>query len=197
MVLNRTLGGLAALALIAAAPVAAEPDAPFGGAIGGPFLLTDHTGAPRGEVDPEGRPQLLFFGYAECPGICSHALPTMALLADRLGTWGIGVTPVLVTIDPDLDTVDTLAAAVPEIHPDMVGLTGSPEELAAARDTFHISIKKLFEDPNGQPVYAHGSYIYLLDSGGDVLTLLPPILGLDRMEEIVLSYLDPSANPSN
>lgn len=197
MVLTRPAAALAALALLAAPAVVAETDAPFGGAIGGPFRLTDHTGASRGEADPAGRPQLLFFGYAECPGICSHALPTMAALTDRLDAAGTPVTPVLITIDPDLDTVETLAAAVPEIHPDLVGLTGSPDALAAARAAFHISVEKLFEDPSGQPVYAHGSYIYLLDGSGEVLTLLPPVLGLDRMQEIVVSYLDPSAPPSN
>lgn len=183
---------LLAAALAAAPPALAEPAGPFGGAIGGPYRLTDQHGHVRTEADPDGRAQLLFFGYAECPGICSHALPMLAALTDRLTAAGEAVTPVLITIDPDLDTVDTLATAVPEIHPALVGLTGSPDDLAAARAAFQVQVEKLFEDPDGRPVYAHGSYIYLLDGAGAVLTLMPPILGLDRMEEVALSYLAPT-----
>jgi len=197
MVLRAIQAGLAVLIAISATAAAAETAAPFGGAVGGPFELIDHSGTARSEADPDGRPQLLFFGYAECPGICSHALPTMAALTDRLAAAGQPVTPVLITIDPELDTVGSLADAVPEIHPDLVGLTGSPAALADARAAFHITVEKLFEDPYGQPVYAHGSYIYLLDGAGDVLTLLPPILGLDRMEEVVLSYLAAGEAPAN
>jgi protein SCO1/2 len=168
---------------------------PFGGAIGGPFRLIDHHGEVRTEADPAGRAQLLFFGYANCEGICSHALPMMAALTDRVAEAGQPVTPLLITIDPGLDTVEALATAVPGIHPDLVGLTGSPAALAAAREGFQVHVEKLFEDPAGHPVYAHGSYIYLLDPQGAVLTLMPPILGLDRMEEVVLSYLEPDQSP--
>lgn len=179
----------ATLAGALAVAVAAEAEAPFGGAIGGPFRLVDHTGAMRTEADPEGRAQLLFFGYATCPGICSHALPTMTALADRLTAGGIAAVPILVTIDPDLDSVASLATTVPDIHPWLVGLTGSPAALAAAREAFQVEIEKLFEDPAGNPVYAHGGLIYLLDATGEVLTVLPPVLSLDRMEEIARGYL--------
>jgi protein SCO1 len=171
---------------LAAPALAGEP---FGGVVGGPFRLIDQHGQTRTQADPLGRTQLVFFGYAECPGICSHALPMMAALTDRLAAAGAAVTPVLITIDPELDTVASLAAAAPEIHAELVGLTGSPAALAAARDASQVEIETLFEDPDGRPVYAHGSYIYLLDGAGRVLTLLPPILGLERMEEVVLSYL--------
>ena len=45
--------------------------------LGGAFQLTDQSGTPRTEVDPDGRLQLLFFGYANCQQICSAALPLM------------------------------------------------------------------------------------------------------------------------
>jgi len=180
--------GLILAALTAfGAPVAAE--SPFGGAIGGPFDLLDHHGMPRSETDPAGRAQILFFGYASCDGICSHVLPVMGDLTALLDERGVAVTPVMITIDPEHDTPETLAATLTGFHPDFIGLTGDALALAAARAAFQVEIETLFEDPAGQPVLAHGSFVYLLDASGKVLTLMPPVLGVRRMAEIVQSYV--------
>ncbi len=156
--------------------------------IGGPFNLADQFGRTRSEVDPDGRLQLVFFGYATCPGICSAVFPALADLTDRLAAAGAPATPVLITIDPALDTPDRLRPAAASIHPDLVALTGPPDALAAARAAFQVEAELLFVSPELGPIYAHGSYIYLLDPSGGFLTLLPPILSPERMAEIVLSY---------
>lgn len=174
-----------------AAPGSAAP-MQFLRAIGGPFALTDQSGAARTERDPDGRAQIVFFGYATCPGICSTVLPALGALTNRLAEADVAITPVLITIDPLLDTQASLAVAAPKIHPELVALTGSEDALAAARDDFQVEAKLMFTDPRYGPIYAHGSYLYLLDAKGAVLTLLPPILGVERMAEIVLGYL--SAN---
>lgn len=174
-------------------PPSPPPENAAGGifptSVGGPYRLTDQRGQTRTEADPEGRPQLVFFGYASCPGICSAVLPALAELADRLAAAGAAATPILITVDPVLDTVESLASAAAEIHPDLVALTGSPEALAAARDAFQVKAELIFVSPEYGPIYAHGSYVYLLDAEGGFLTLLPPILSPERMAEIVLSYL--------
>lgn len=167
----------------------AGQDAPFPARIGGPFLLIDQTGAARSEADPLGRTQLVFFGYASCPGICSHALPTLAALTDALAEAGVAAIPVLITVDPKSDTPEALAAAAPAIHPDLVALTGDEVDLAAARTHFQVESELLFVDPNLGPIYAHGSYIYVLDGAGAFLTLLPPVLTVERMVEIVAGYV--------
>ncbi len=189
MVLIRGL--MLAACVAAGSPVAAE--SPFGGAIGGPFDLVDQRGAPRSEADPDGRAQILFFGYANCDGICSHVLPAMGDLAGLLADRGVAVTPVMITIDPEHDSPETLAATLTAFHPDFIGLTGDTPALAAARAAFQVEIETLFEDPAGQPVLAHGSFVYLLDASGQVLTLMPPVLGVERMAEIVQSYVQGTA----
>ncbi len=161
---------------------------PFNLDLGGAFELTDQTGASRSEADPEGRFQLLFFGYANCEAICSVALPLMADVADGTKANGVDITPVMVTIDPERDTLDILGPALQQHHEDFTGLTGTPEELQEVYDLFQIEKSVVFEDPSGAPVYAHGSFIYLLDAKGQFLTVLPPILSVDRMVEIVASY---------
>ncbi|MEO0371108.1 MAG: SCO family protein [Pseudomonadota bacterium] len=156
--------------------------------VGGPFALTDHTGAPRTQVDPNGQHQLLFFGYASCPGICSAALPLMADAVDALGKDGVDVSPILLTIDPKLDTPDTMGPALADLSPDFVGLTGEPEALNAAYSAYRVTFEHLFDDPDYGPIYSHGSHIYLLDPAGEVLTLLPPVLPAEQVVAIVKRY---------
>ena len=156
--------------------------------VGGPFALTDHTGAARTQVDPDGKYQLLFFGYANCPGICSAALPMMADVAAELKNQGVDAVPILLTIDPALDTVETMGPALEKFSDDFVGLTGTPEELSVAYDAFQVEFEHIMDDPEYGPIYSHGSHIYLLNPAGEVLTLLPPILPAEQVTQIVAKY---------
>ena len=166
----------------------ATPELPFPVAVGGPYLLTDQTGQPRSEADPAGHLQLLFFGYASCQEICSAVLPQMADVAQALRGRGVSVTPVMITVDPARDTVAAIGPALAKFGPDFIGLTGDPGGLAQAYSAFSIESAEVVQMPDGSPVYAHGSYLYLLDGEGRVLTLFPPILPLDRVIDLIAGY---------
>ncbi|WP_102110064.1 SCO family protein [Oceaniglobus roseus] len=181
----------ALLFLALSAPLAQAAGAlPFD--VGGPFRLTDQRGETRSEADPEGHAQLLFFGYANCRQICSAALPLMAEVVDELSAEGIAVTPVMITVDPARDTVDSIGAPLARIHPGFVGLTGSEAALQVAYDAFSVERAQIFDDPEYGPVFSHGSFIYLLDPDGAVLSLLPPVLAPEQAAEIVRSHLAPA-----
>ena len=181
---------LALIALFAGGMAAAGSAPPLPFAVGGPFELTDHTGATRTEADPDGLPQLLFFGYANCQQICSAALPLMADAADDLAADGINLRLVMITVDPARDTVDDIGPPLAAIRPGFIGLTGTEEALQVAYDAFNVEKEELFYDPEYGPVFAHGSFIYLLDGAGEVLTLLPPILTPEEVARIVAAHLD-------
>lgn len=156
---------------------------------GGDFSLVDQSGNGRTSRDPGGHHQLVFFGYANCQAICSVALPRMAAAVERLEADGITVTPVLITVDAKRDTVANLAPAVKKIHPRMVGLTGGTSALEAAYRAFQVERQVVFVDPEHGEVFSHGSYIYLLGPDGRFETLLPPVLGVDRIVEVVKGYV--------
>lgn len=183
-------------ALIASLCLAALPafgQSPFPVNIGGPFSLVDQYGDIRTEADPQGRAQLVFFGYANCLNICSAALPLMAQVVDVLAEDGIDVTPVMITVAPDQDRVETMGAPLADIHPDFIGLTGDQGALQAAYDAFSVEVTPLFEDPEYGWIYAHGSFVHLLDASGEMLTLLPPVLDVDQAAGIARGYLDPQS----
>lgn len=173
-----------------ATPLPAPAGLPFPIDVGGDYLLTDHSGQPRSQIDPEGRMQLVFFGYANCQQICSVALPLMGEVAEALDAQGLPVTPLMITVDPQNDTLQNMGPALRAHHPEFVGLTGTEAQLEHAYDLFSVERKLIFEDPEFGPIYAHGSHIYLMDAKGDFLTLLPPILAPERVTEIVTSYAD-------
>lgn len=155
---------------------------------GGDFELINQFGDVRTSKNPDGKHQLLFFGYVNCKAICGVALPRMAAAVDELKDRGVEVTPVLITVDPERDTVAAMLEGAPHIHENLIGLTGSEEALAQAYKAFSVEKSLVFEHPTEGPIYAHGSFIYLLGPDGTFKTLMPPILGSDRMADLVMKY---------
>ncbi len=167
---------------------AALPAAAFPADIQPRFRLTDQAGREVTEADFAGRPMAVFFGYASCEAICSVALPQLGAALDLLGDKAAGLAPILITVDPARDTPEAMRAALPRWHPRLIGLTGPEAALAEARAVFQVEAQKVFDGPEG-PVYAHGSFIYLFDREGRLVTLLPPILGPERLAEIIAGAL--------
>ena len=162
---------------------------PFPVAITPRFALIDQTGHAVTQADFAGQPMAIFFGYANCEAICSVALPSLAAALNILGADGAEIAPILITVDPARDTPETLARKLPEYHPRLIGLTGSETALRDARAVFQIDISQVSETAEGAPIYAHGSFIYLVGRDGMVKSLLPPILSPERMAELMRKYL--------
>lgn len=181
--------GFIIASVLFATPLWAQSALPFD--VGGPFALIDHTGAPRTQADPKGQPQLLFFGYANCPGICTAALPMMVGMVEQLAKKGVSATPVMITVDPARDRVGDMEELL-KYHPDFIGLTGDQAALDAAYESFSVDHKLAYDDPEYGPVYSHGSIIYLLDAAGEVLTLIPPVMDEWTATDIALKYIQPA-----
>jgi len=178
----------AALTVALMTGVASASPLPF--EVGGPFELVDQDGKTRTAESFEGKPFMLFFGYADCQSICTVAIPRMVETIDLLDADGVEVQPVLITVDPARDTPEKLAEYAPMIHERLIALTGSEEALAEARAAYRVEAEVIGEDILG-PIYAHGSFIYLMGADGEPLSLLPPILGADQMAKIAKGRLSP------
>jgi protein SCO1/2 len=157
--------------------------------IGGPFALIDHQGNAVTDRDFRGRFLLLFFGYANCASICPIGLRHMTEALDLLGDKGAAVAPVLITVDPERDTPAALAPALAKIHPRLIGLTGTPAQLAAARRAYRIGAKVTGRDLQGGALYQHGSFIYLMGPDGKFLSLFPPVMPPPALAAAIARYL--------
>jgi protein SCO1/2 len=167
----------------------AGPALPFPIEITPRFALIDQVGHAVTEKDFAGRPMAVFFGYASCEAICPVALASLAAALDLLGPEGVEIAPILITVDPARDTPAVLARRLARYHPRLIGLTGSEAALAEARAVFQVEISQVAETPAGAPLYAHGSFIYLVGRDGVVKSLLPPILSPERMAELMRKVL--------
>ena len=154
--------------------VGASVATPPGVNVGGPFAMVDHTGRAVTEADFRGRPALLFFGFTHCPDVCPTELATMTAALDLLGPAGERVVPVFVSVDPERDTPARLADYVALFGPRVVGLTGTPEQVAAMARAFRVYYARATPPGASEYVMDHSAFTYLLAPDGGVRTLLRP-----------------------
>ncbi len=140
--------------------------------IGGPFALVDQQDRPRRDTDFRGRYMLVYFGYTFCPDICPTALQIMIAALDRLEpARQRRITPIFITVDPERDTSDRLREYVASFHPRLVGLTGTPERIAAAARAYRVYFGKSAGDGSANDyLMDHSSIIFLMDPEGRYVT---------------------------
>lgn len=96
---------------------------------GGTFDLAAH----RGEI------VLVYFGYTHCPDVCPETLNRLDAVSEHLGPDRHRVEQVFVTLDPRRDTPELLRAYLSYFDPAPIGLTGSPEAVAAAARAWGVT----------------------------------------------------------
>lgn len=112
-----------------------------GGDIGGPFTLVDETGATVTDRDVITGPTLVYFGYTYCPDVCPTDAARNADAVDILAKAGTQATAVFISIDPARDTPEVLRDFTDDLHPEMLGLTGTEEQVQAASDAYRTFYK--------------------------------------------------------
>lgn len=135
--------------------------------IGGPFTLTDHNGRQVTEADFKGKPTLIYFGFTYCPDVCPTSLLLMQTAIDQLGKDADKrINMLLITVDPERDTPAVLKDYVGNFGPTILGLTGTPDQVAAVAKAFRVYYSKV-EGKDGAPyLMDHSSIFYLLDRKG-------------------------------
>jgi protein SCO1/2 len=158
------------------------------GPIGGPFALIDHTGKLQTDEDFRGKLLLIYFGYTYCPDVCPTDLQQIGLAIDGLGAEAEAVQPLFITLDPERDTAGHLADYVPLFHPQLIGLTGSAEQIRRVALAYKVYYAKY---PPDSPDYVidHSAFIYLVDEAGKYIGFFPPGTTADRMIEIITPHL--------
>lgn len=135
--------------------------------IGGPFSLIDQDGRAFTDSNLKGKPTLLYFGYTFCPDVCPTSLLQMENAAEDLGADGPkGVNLVFITVDPERDTPKLMKGYVGNFGPTFKGLTGTPDQVAAAAHAYRVYYQKVPSKDGGPYLMDHSSIIYLLDRRG-------------------------------
>ncbi len=134
---------------------------------GGDFTL-DAASGPVDLASLRGQVVLIYFGYTLCPDIC----PTnLAMIATALKA----LTPeerervrgLFVSVDPERDDPQRLALYAAYFHPNILGVTGTPEQVATAAGRYGAIYRRVDQNDSALGYLVdHSADTYVIDPEG-------------------------------
>ena len=155
------------------------------GLVEGAFRLRSTSGEIVDNRALKGRPYAVFFGFTQCPAVCSTTLLEMISLARELGQRAADFKILFITLDPERDTAETLTTFLSSIGKEITGLTGSSDEIARAAKSFRVYYCEVRFD-NGDYTIDHTAMVYLVDRTGRVVDLVSS----DERHDIALKKIE-------
>lgn len=145
------------------------------------FVLPNAAGDTVRLSDFHGKIVLLYFGYTFCPDVCPTTLFDLSQIQQQLDNQAEQIQVVMVTVDPQRDTAEVLSQYVKSFHETFIGLSGTPEEIAAAAAAYGVVYEP---EDTGDNFYfvAHTASVFLIDQQG-VFRLMYPF-GMSKADII-------------
>ena len=138
-----------------------------------PFKLTDHKGAVLNQERLKGKWTFVFFGYTSCPDICPATLYVLnsvqGLLEDETGEVPDDMQVVFISVDPERDTTEKLAAYITHFNKKFIGATADKTEIDKLTRQFGAGYILEPETTPGHYLVAHTSAIFLVDPFGRLI----------------------------
>ncbi|WP_449474525.1 SCO family protein [Sphingobium chungangianum] len=148
-----------------------------GARIGAPFTLTDQDGKKVRWDDFKGKYRLVYFGYSYCPDVCpldlQHIMQGFSQFEKADAKRAAKVQPIFISVDPERDTPAVLKAYVAAFHPKLIGLTGTPEEIAKVEKDFVVIANKEQAKGDSEYLVSHTRTPYLFGPDGQPVALVP------------------------
>lgn len=136
------------------------------------FELTSSSGERFDTAALRGTPILLFFGYTSCPDVCPTTLSRLGEATRLAAADGQPVAALFVSVDPAVDTPQRLTEVLGFFDFPGIGLTGTPDEIAAVQQTSGIFAERMPGD--GGYVVDHTVSVLLIDATGRLRYLFQP-----------------------
>jgi protein SCO1 len=172
--LGRGFGALAVCALLlVGGPARAWNSDDMTGSL--PALSFTMTRATDGKTvtgaDYKGKIVLLYFGYTNCPDVCPTTLLNLTTMFKSMGKSADDVRVLFVTVDPNRDTLPILKEYAQAFAPQIVGLRGTPDQLATLAKRYRVSYS-VTPAHDGKPYeVTHGAAVYVFNRAGDIKLL--------------------------
>ena len=157
--------------------------------IGGAFNLAATDGRTVTEGSWPGKLLLISFGYRFCPDVCPTNLQTAANALELLGKEGEAVQQLFVSVDPERDSIEGLKPYVAQFSPRLLGLTGTPEQIAAVAKNFRVYYRKV---PGATPdayTMDHSAFTFVANDRGTVVKLFSHDTTAEAMAEGIRQLL--------
>jgi protein SCO1/2 len=149
------------------------------------FTLQNDVASPWSLSAQRGRAVVLTFGYTHCTDTCPSTLAKISTALRTLGPRASDVEVVFITVDPQRDTPAVLRAYLQRFGSGIVGLTGSPQQVAEVEQAYHVWAQRI-PGKRGNDDYddAHSSVIYFIDTHGNLSSLHD---GTDSVADLTLA----------
>jgi protein SCO1 len=160
---------------VADAPTPTHPLAhqPVANSLGGDFTLQSVFG-PVSLHTFRGKVAVVYFGYTFCPDACPTTLFTLGhALKSLTPAEASAVQPILITLDPARDTPKRLAEYAMFFYPSVIGLSGTPEQIAVVARHYGVRYAFTKVDSAGGYVVDHTSTLYVVGRDGRIASRLP------------------------
>ena len=117
---------------------------------------------------------LLFFGFTRCPDVCPTTLLALKRAYEKLPPKAQErVQVIFVSVDPERDPPEVADRYAKAFHPSFLGLSGSPEAVREAAQTFGVFYQKSqFRGP-GEYLVDHTATTFVVKEGRLVLLYSP------------------------
>ena len=140
---------------------------------GGDFRLDSAAGS-LDLVDLRGKVVLLYFGYTSCPDICPTNLAIIAgALKDLTPAELARVQVLFISVDPERDNPERLAGYAPYFHPNIRGVTGTPDQIALAARLYGAAYRRSATSDSAMGYMVdHSASTYLVDPQGRLVRTL-------------------------
>jgi protein SCO1/2 len=132
-----------------------------------------HVGQRVALNDFRGKIVLLYFGYTICPDVCPTTLAELSKARKMLGKDADQIQVLMVTVDPERDTLPVLADYMTHFHPSFLGLTGTPDEIAQAATPFGVFYEKENSDSALGYLVNHTATVMIVDRNGYLRIVFP------------------------
>jgi protein SCO1/2 len=159
------------------------------GDLGGPFTLVNGEGQTVTSEEVITEPTLIYFGYTYCPDVCPLDVDRNASAIEILEERGKIVTPVFITIDPERDTPEVVRDYAEVMHPRMIGLTGSKEQVAVASKAYR-TYYQAHPPVDGEYIVDHSTFSYLVTPEHGFLAFFRRDLTPEQMADKIGCFVD-------
>ncbi|MAH88658.1 MAG: hypothetical protein CMJ06_01190 [Pelagibacterales bacterium] len=111
-------------------------------------------------------PSLMFFGFLNCPDVCPFTLVKISEIINKLKDHSKLVKFYFVTVDPERDKILDLKEYLNTFNSDIIGITGSSNNIENFLKHMHVYKKKIYLDESNYTI-DHSSQMLLFDKKGN------------------------------
>jgi len=149
------------------------------------FEMQNQNGEPVNLESLKGSWNLLFFAFTSCPDICPT---TLSLVSKAYSELEMPVRIIMVTVDPDRDSLEILKNYLGSFNEDFIGYRGEFDETVKLAQQLNVAFGKIPGSQPGTYTMDHNASLALVDSGGNYVGFIKSPQSSSNIKTILNSF---------